>query len=38
MNVFGSEQLTILEMAREGFVLNVIGAIAVTIISWLTFS
>ena len=36
--VFGSEQLTIREMAREGFVLNVIGAIAVTIISWLTFS
>lgn len=36
--VFGSEQLTIREMAREGFVLNLIGAIVVTLITWVIFS
>ena len=36
--VFGSDQLTIREMAKEGFALNLIGAVVVTLISWLTFS
>ncbi|MGC6442204.1 MAG: SLC13 family permease [Rubripirellula sp.] len=36
--VFGSDQLTIREMAKEGFALNVIGAVVVTLICWLTFS
>ena len=36
--VFGSDQLTIREMAKEGFVLNMFGASVVTIIIWLTFS
>ena len=36
--VFGSDQLSINEMAKEGFVLNLIGAVVVTILSWWAFS
>ncbi len=34
--VFSSEKLTIRTMAREGFALNVIGAVVITTICWLT--
>lgn len=34
--VFSSEKLTIRTMAREGFALNVLGALIVTTICWLT--
>ena len=36
--VFGSNQLSIGQMAREGFALNLIGVVVVSIICWLTFS
>jgi sodium-dependent dicarboxylate transporter 2/3/5 len=36
--VFGSGKLTIRQMAREGFVLNLVGAVVVTIVCWWTFS
>lgn len=36
--VFGSEKLTIRQMAQEGFALNLIGVVIVTLICWLTFS
>lgn len=36
--VFGSNELTIDQMAREGFALNLIGIVVVTLICWLTFS
>lgn len=35
--VFGSEQLTVKDMAREGLILNLIGAMVVTLICYLTF-
>ncbi len=35
--VFGSERLTIRTMAREGFLLNLIGVVVVTVICLLTF-
>lgn len=35
--VFGSEQLTIREMAREGFILNLLGAVVVTLVVWMIF-
>lgn len=35
--VFGSEKLTIRQMATEGFALNLIGAVVVTLVCWLTF-
>ncbi len=35
--VFGSEQLTVKDMAREGLVLNLLGAIVITIICYFTF-
>jgi sodium-dependent dicarboxylate transporter 2/3/5 len=34
--VFGSQKLTVREMAREGFILNLIGIVVVTLICWLT--
>jgi sodium-dependent dicarboxylate transporter 2/3/5 len=34
--VFSSEKLTIRTMAREGFALNVMGAVVITLICWLT--
>ena len=34
--VFGSEKLTTREMAREGFVLNLIGVVVVSVICWFT--
>ncbi len=36
--VFGSEKLTIRQMAKEGFALNLIGAVVVTLVCWWTFS
>jgi sodium-dependent dicarboxylate transporter 2/3/5 len=36
--VFGSEQLTVGDMAREGLVLNLIGVVVVTLISYLLFA
>ncbi|MBL6725918.1 MAG: SLC13/DASS family transporter [Rubripirellula sp.] len=36
--VFGSDQLTIREMAREGFVLNLLGVVVVAVISWMAFN
>lgn len=35
--VFGSEKLTIRQMANEGFVLNLLGALIVTLVCWWTF-
>lgn len=35
--VFGSEKLTIRQMAHEGFALNLVGAVIVTIICWWQF-
>lgn len=35
--VFGSEHLTVKDMAREGLVLNLVGAIVVTLICYFTF-
>ena len=35
--VFGSEQLTVKDMAREGLFLNLIGAAVVTLICYFTF-
>ncbi|MFK8113148.1 MAG: DASS family sodium-coupled anion symporter [Rubripirellula sp.] len=35
--VFGSEKLTIRQMAQEGFALNLIGVLIVTLICWWTF-
>ena len=35
--VFASEKLTIRTMAREGFALNLIGVMVVTVVCWLTF-
>jgi sodium-dependent dicarboxylate transporter 2/3/5 len=34
---FASEKLTIKQMASEGFVLNLIGVVVVTLVCWLTF-
>ena len=34
--VFGSQKLTVRDMAREGIVLNLIGIVVVTLICWLT--
>jgi len=36
--VFGSEQLTVRAMAREGVVLNLIGVVVVTLISYMLFA
>ena len=36
--VFGSEKLTIRQMATEGFALNLSGVVVVTLICWWTFS
>ena len=36
--VFGSEKLTIRQMAREGFALNLLGAVIVTLVCWWRFS
>ena len=35
--VFGSTELTIDQMAKEGFVLNLLGVVVVTAICYLTF-
>ncbi|MGI9455032.1 MAG: SLC13 family permease, partial [Aeoliella sp.] len=36
--IFGSEQLTVREMAREGVALNLIGVVVVTVLSYLMFT
>ena len=35
--VFGSEQLTIRQMAHEGLFLNLVGVVVATTVCWLTF-
>jgi sodium-dependent dicarboxylate transporter 2/3/5 len=36
--IFGSEHLTVREMAREGVVLNLIGVVVVTVFCYLFFA
>ncbi len=36
--IFGSEKLTVKQMAREGFALNLIGVVVITLVCWWNFS
>jgi len=35
--VFGSQRLTVKEMAREGIVLNLVGVVVISVFCWLRF-